>query len=368
MPVLRRGRDLPSAGRDRPAARGRGPHAKRVSELLDGDESVARLVLGAIGLSDAAVQAEETSWALRRLLERVAQERPLVVVVEDVHWAEPTLLDFLEYLVAFSSGQPILLVCIARPEFVEKGPAWVALQPTRSLLVLDALSDAEARQLVESAGADDLGSATSDRIVETAEGNPLFLEQLVAVGVQSGEAALPSTIQAVLAARIDRLARGERAVLEHASIQGRSFFAGAVEELLGERDRAGIATHLVSLVQQQLVRADRSDVPGQDAFRFAHVLIREAAYQACPSSGAPSCTSAWPAGSRHGRALTTRPSGTTSARPIASLPSSARGRSERGLAVEAADRLAAASSAALLRGDPTVGARLLERAESLPGT
>jgi tetratricopeptide (TPR) repeat protein len=296
----------------------------------------------------------------------VARERPLVMIVEDVHWAEPTLLDFLEYLVAFSSGQPILLVCIARPEFVEARPASVAPQPNRSLLVLDALSDAEARQLVESAGADDLGPRTMARIVETAEGNPLFLEQLVAVGAESGEAALPSTIQAVLAARIDRLEPGERAVLEHASIQGRSFYAGAVEELLAERDRAAISTQLVSLVQQQLVRADRSDVPGQDAFRFAHALIREAAYQGLPKQRRAELHE------RVARWLEARP-GThdetvghhlgEAYRQLAELGPV--GERERALAAAAAERLAAAADAALLRGDPPAGARLLERAESV---
>jgi DNA-binding SARP family transcriptional activator len=339
---------------------------QRVNELLEGDEPIARLVLGAIGLSDGAAQPEETFWAVRRLLERVALSGPLVVIVDDVHWAEPTLLDLLEYLVAFSSGHAILLLCLARPEFLEARAAWVAPQSNRSLLVLGALPEAEARQLVENAAAGELWSRTAARIVETAEGNPLFLEQLVAVGAEDGEGALPSSIQAVLAARIDRLEPGERALLEQASVQGRSFYVGAVADVLAERDRSGIATHLVSLVHKQLIRAERSDLPGQDAFRFAHVLIREAAYQGVPKQRRAELhehLAQW---------LQARPGAEDETLGF-HLGEAYRcraevgrvGERERALAGAAAERLAAAADASLLRGDPPAGARLLERAASL---
>ena len=202
------------------------------------DELPAQLVLSAIGMSDEPVQAEEASWAVRKLFESVASERPLVAVVDDVQWAEPTLLDLLEYLVAFASEHPILLVCLARPEFVEMRPGWAAPMSTRMLFALDALPQDEARALVASAGAEELGTDTAARIVELAEGNPLFLEQLAAIGAEGGDAPLPSTIHAVLAARIARLEPGERSLLEHASVQGRSFEAGALAALLGAA-RAG---------------------------------------------------------------------------------------------------------------------------------
>src|SRR5918999_360336 len=337
-----------------------------LDEVLEGDEQVARLVLSAIGLSDRAAQAEEIFWGVRRLFDRIARDRPLAVFLEDVHWAEPALRDLLEYLLTFSSGRPMLIVCLARPEFVETHTAWMAPLPNRSLLTLEALSDADAQELVEVAGAEGLGADTAARIVEMAEGNPLFLEQLAVVGAESGEAALPSTIQAVLAARIDRLERDERAVLEHASVEGRSFHVGAVAELLGEDGEVGIAPHLVSLVQKQLIRPDRSDLPGEDAFRFAHVLIREAAYQGVPKQRRAELHEHV---ARWLEAQPARQDETVgyhlSEAYLHRVQLGPLGVRERSLAAAAAERLAAAADTALLRGDAPAGARLLERAESL---
>jgi DNA-binding SARP family transcriptional activator len=344
---------------------GRGDPREVVGELLEGETATAELVLAAIGLSDGPAQAEETFLAIRRLLERAARERPLMVAVEDVHWAEPILLDLLEYLVAFSSEHPILLLCIARPEILETRAAWGAPHPTRSPLFLEALPDADARRLVESAGGEELGSATASRIVGTAEGNPLFLEQLVAVGPDAGEA-LPSSIQAVLAARIDRLEPGERALLEDASVQGRSFYVGAVEELLPDDERGSAATDLVSLVRKQLVRGDRSELAGEDAFRFAHVLIREAAYNAVPKQRRAELHEGL------ARWLEGRP-GAPEEAVGHHLAEAYRNRAELGLVGEgekelatgAAERFGAAARAALVRGDLHAAAHLLERAVAL---
>jgi class 3 adenylate cyclase/tetratricopeptide (TPR) repeat protein len=336
--------------------------AERLSQLLDGDDTRVRLVLQAIGLAAGAAQPEETAWAVRSLLERVAQERPLVVAVEDLHWAEPPMLDLLDYLGAFSSDHPILILCLTRPDLDETRPEWMTPRPNRSLIMLEPLSEDDARRLVDTFPA---GSATGDRIVQMAEGNPLFLEQLAAVQVD-GDAVLPSTIQAVLAARIDRLAPGERAMLEHASVQGRSFYVGGVAALLPELGRAGMDAHLLSLVNKQLMRPDHSDIRGEDAFRFSHVLIREVAYQGLPRGRRAELHE------RLAEWLAARPDARDDMIGFhlaeAYLNRAALGpveEHERNIAGAAVQRLSAAAEAARLRGDPAAGVRLLERAETV---
>jgi tetratricopeptide (TPR) repeat protein len=260
----------------------------------------------------------------------------------------------------------MLVVCLARPEFLEARPAWAAPRPNQTLLQLDALSDLESRQLVESAAEETLGSHTASRIVELAEGNPLFLEQLAAVGAEKWEVPLPSTIQAVLAARIDHLEPGERAVLEHASVEGRSFHVGAVAELLAGGDRSGIAPPLVALVQKQLIRPDRSGLPGEDAFRFAHALIREAAYQGVPKQHRAELHEGLARWLEAGPGASDETVGHHLGEAYRNLAEIGLvGERERGLATEAAERLTAAGNAARVRGDPVAAARLFERAKSV---
>ena len=251
---------------------------RRIAELMPGDEQVPRGIFGAIGPSDEPVHADETAWALRRLLERLAGERPVIVAIEDIHWAQPPLLDLLEHVVTLSGGAPILLVCLTRPELLESHPTWAAPQPNRSIVVLDALAESDARELAMRLGAEDL----SARIAQRAEGNPLFVEQLVAVDEGQDTHALPASIHAVLAARIDRLDEGERTLLQHAAVEGRTFHAGALAALLGEDARTAVGARLVTLARKGLVAGDQPDYPGQDAFRFTHALIREAAYAGLP--------------------------------------------------------------------------------------
>jgi len=329
----------------------------RVAELLGADPNAAQRVLGAIGESEEPGQGEEIFWGVRRLLEEVARERPLVVVVEDVHWAEPTLLDLLEYVAAFSRGLPILLVCLTRPELLEAHPAWAAPQEGRSVHVLQPLTAGDAEELVAALGA----PAQAGRIVAAAEGNPLFLEQLVAVGAD--DETLPPTIHAVLAARIDRLEPAERAVLLRASVEGRTFHAGALRELLPDEERGSMSQQLVGLVRKQLIRVDRPQLPGEDAFRFAHALVREAAYEGLSKQLRADLHE------RLGRWLDERPETPEEIVAFnlehAHLLRADLGTADRELGDEAASRLESAARGALARGDARAGAGLLERAVAL---
>ncbi|MEN3343360.1 MAG: hypothetical protein V7644_2764 [Actinomycetota bacterium] len=222
--------------------------------------------------------SEEVFWAIRRLLESLARERLLVVCLEDVHWAQPTFLDLLEYVAGWSRGAPVVLLCLARPDLLDTRPRWPGLS-----LALDPLSDSECEQLLAELAAEwPLEPEARERVCEAAEGNPLFLEQMVAMLAEGRAATLPPTIQALLAARLDRLEPLERAVLERAAVVGKEFWRSAVAELSPQEDRAQVGSVLLSLVRKELVRPEPSALLGEDGFRFRHALIRDAAYGGMP--------------------------------------------------------------------------------------
>ena len=264
------------------------PRAGVRAVLADDDraDQVADRVAAAIGADDAAGSGEETLWAFRRLLEALARERPLVLVVDDIHWAEPTLLDLLEYVASFSSGVPIVLLCLTRPDLLEERPTWAAPRENSTLVVLPPLGEAEATALVGHLSGDHgLPAESLRRIVDAADGNPLFLEQLLALnagGGGNGQLEVPPTIQALLAARIDRLEPGERTVLACAAVEGRDFHRGSVVELLSEDARADIGANLLSLARRQFIRPLRGVGRDVDAFSFVHGLVRDAAYAETP--------------------------------------------------------------------------------------
>jgi len=247
----------------------------------DGELAFERLC-GAIGTTTTPVSNEEAFWAIRRMLESLARERPLVVCLEDVHWAEPSFLDLLEYVAGWSSGAPILLLCLARPELLEERPRW-----SGATLTLEPLTSEESGRL--------LGQLATERPVDArraaeievaAEGNPLFIEQLVAALAEGdGATAVPPTIHALLAARLDRLSPAERSTLERAAVAGREFWRGTIAELSPEEDRSGLSAVLLELVRKELVRPQPADgFPGDDCFQFRHALIRDSAYAAIPKS------------------------------------------------------------------------------------
>ena len=221
--------------------------------------------------------SDEIFWAARRLLETLAADRPLIVCVEDIHWAEPTLLDMLEYLAGFIRQAPVLLLCLARPELAERRPSWLA----GGVVALEPLSEQDSELLLDGLG--DLDPEARRRIREAAEGNPLFAEQLAALALDGGASILPPTIQALLAERLDRLEPVERIVLEHASVVGREFSRGDIVALAPAELHGEVGAHLLSLTRKGLIRPDAGAGP-RDGFRFHHILIRDAAYDGMPKA------------------------------------------------------------------------------------
>ncbi len=231
---------------------------------------------------DAALAAggpEEIFLSVRRSFEQRARERPLALVIEDIHWAEPTLLDLLDHLVDWTRDAPLLLLCSARPELLDERPAWGGQEQAENIR-LEPLSRAESDELIDEL-VDDPGlrEEIRARIRDTAEGNPLFVEQLLAAVSERGETEeLPPTIHALLAARLDGLPVDERDVLERASVVGQEFEWEALAVLSADGSRPPGAL-LSTLVRKELI------VPHEaigDDFRFRHVLIRDAAYERIP--------------------------------------------------------------------------------------
>ena len=269
-----------------------------LAALLGQHEEAGTIIerLGSLlGVTTAAAPSQETFWAVRRLLEALAARTPLVIVFDDIHWGETTFLDLIEYLAGWSSGAPILLLCLSRPELIDLRPAWGTAVASASSIRLEPLTEQDSERLVDNL----LGQAPLDRDVlarirHAAEGNPLFVEEILRMLVDEGllrradgrwvaggdlsSIAIPPTIGALLSARLDRLSQGERALIQRASVMGKGFWWGAVTELSPDTERPDVGGHLQALVRRELVRPDRSLFSGEDAFRFSHILIRDAAY------------------------------------------------------------------------------------------
>jgi class 3 adenylate cyclase/tetratricopeptide (TPR) repeat protein len=263
---------------------------ERIEELLEGEpeaNKVGASVAGAIGIAGSTSAPEETMWAVRRLLEHLAQERPLVVAFDDLQWAEATFLDLIEYLLGWIRDAPILIVCMARPDLLESMPGWLAGAPNAASIVLEPLSEHEAETLLELLrGETELDADLFTRITGAAEGNPLFVEQMLAMLTENGSASddltIPPTIHALLAARLDRLAPEERAVIERASVIGKEFWRGAINELTPGEERDAAGSRLMALTRKEFIEPAASIFPEEDAFRFRHILIRDAAYLGIP--------------------------------------------------------------------------------------
>ena len=332
------------------------------------DPAVADTLGALLGGEQIVSSSEEIAWAFRKLLETVAGETPLVCVFDDVHWGEETFLDLIEHVADLSRDAPILLLCMARPDLLDRRTGWAGGKVNATSVLLEPLEPAETEQLIESLAHVEEG--LRDRILEAAEGNPLYVEEMVAFVEASGggEITVPPTIQALLAARLDQLDASERSVLERGAVEGRIFHRGAVQALAPEEPQ--VLARLTSLVRKELVRPDRAQLAGEDAFRFRHLLIRDAAYEALPKAVRAELHERfanWLTG--HGRDLVELDEilgyhleQATRYRQELGSPATEH---DRDLAARGAERLCAAGERALARRDLRAGANLLGRGLAL---
>ena len=262
-----------------------------LDEILGADVAHGR-ILEAVGRAESRSRSDEIYSAVRRLLEALAATQPVVVVLDDIQWAEPAFLDLVEYLAGWSRDAPILVCCLARPDLAELRPAWGGVT-----IQLSALPREQARALLENL-AGPLDPEAADAVSHATGGNPLFLEEMLRMLIEDGvlverdgrleplaavdSLRVPETVQAVLAARLDRLDEQELAVLQRAAVIGQVFWWGAVADLSPPEAVGGVAGLLQALVRKGLIKPDVRTFAGEDGFRFGHILIRDAAYDSMP--------------------------------------------------------------------------------------
>ena len=249
------------------------------------DEAVADLLGLASGVLDA-VEAErsrqEIAWAMREWAEQLADVQPLVLVFEDIHWAEEPLLELIEHLAHWVREAPLLLICLARPELLDIHAGWGGGRLRATSIELEPLAPDESERMIRGLLDDQPFSAADlSALIEKTGGNPLFVEETIRMLAEEDGAAaaqrIPDTVQALIAARIDRLPPEEKILLQRAAVIGRTFWDGAIEHVSPDLEQ--IPALLDSLLLRDfLVRESRSSISGETAYRFKHVLIREVAY------------------------------------------------------------------------------------------
>src|SRR5262245_12156576 len=260
---------------------------------LRDDAHVVDRVAAATGLSAANYPLHEVYWAARKVLEILAARAPVVALIDDIHWAEPAFLDLLEHVLSTSTGAPILLLATARHDLLEERAQW-GEQPGAARIVLRPLSADAASQVVANLlGGAGLADDVLERIVQTAEGNPLYVEQLLSMLIDRGAVVevdgrwvrtssavdidVPPTIHALLEARLDQLGRAERATVEPASVMGLEFPQSALSALAPEPVRASLDQYLATLTRKQFVHVSMS-VDATTRYRFHHQLVRDTVY------------------------------------------------------------------------------------------
>ncbi len=320
-------------------------------DALPSDPAAAASIRSLLRETQQGTSAEEIAWAFRKLLE---EQAPLVVLFDDVQWGAETLLDLIEGVALLSSGAPLLILCVARPELLEQRPSWpvsVRLGPLPE-------------EAVEALMGTQVTGGLRERIAAAAGGNPLFVTEMLVMASETVDVEVPPTLRAVLSARLDQLDPAERRVLECGSIEGEVFHRGGVQALAPEELQ--ITPRLAALVRRELIRSDRAVFEGDDGFRFRHLLIRDAAYDALPKAVRAELHERF-AGwlERHGGELVELDEIIGYHLEQAAGYLDELGRPDPQLALRAGDRLLEAGRRALDREDVRAAAGLLERALSL---
>src|SRR3954447_26977099 len=248
-------------------------------------------ILIAIGVEpDSIIRGSpaETQLTFRRMLEARAAERPQVVVIDDLQWAEPVFVDLVEHIADLSREAPIFLLCVARNELLDVRPGWGGGKMNATSLLLEPLAPDECAELMDRLAPEGvLDAVLRERIAEASAGNPLYVEEMLAMVREhggDGKIVVPPTIQALLQARIDGLDSHVRVVMERGAVEGEVFHRGTVIWLAPAPVKSSVEEHLATLVRKELIRSTPSTFPMDEGFRFRHLLIRDAAYESLPKA------------------------------------------------------------------------------------
>lgn len=336
-------------------------------------DTISRRVASLLG--SAGTGEPDAFWALRKFFEALAQLAPLILVIDDIHWAEPMLLDFIEDLAGSSRNAAILLLCLARPELLEGRPSWSGGRYNASSFSLEPLSADAASTLIQALCVNTaLSQHHQLRVEEVAGGNPFFIEQMIALASEGTEQIeMAPTIHAILAARLDRLPVGERAVLQRASVIGPDFSSKALDAMFPPGGGRDTRQTLESLVQKDLLQPSDYSPMQEDAFRFKHHLISETAYKSIPGetlSGLHANFAGWLEESFADRVeeveevIAYHLEAACRCHPLAATA----GSDARKLQRRASHFMASAGRIALRRSDISAAANLLTRAVSLAAT
>jgi tetratricopeptide (TPR) repeat protein len=275
---------------------------RKIGALIEVQEDATFIqgrIAAVLGLGEAAPDRDELFWSIRRVLQGFAERRPTVLVFEDIHWAEPAMLDLIEHIAAAAGGTPVMLLCTARPDLLERRSDWGGGRLDATNIALDVLTAAESEELIANLvrGAP-LPADVVTRIVEVTAGHALYIEEYIATLIDEGvltwsgerwECALgpsealptPTSVQALLGARLDRLSTEARSLLERASVIGKGFGLRELSTLAVEGD---VDAALSELLRKDVVVEDTRAATRERRFLFRHLLIRDVAYQAMAKS------------------------------------------------------------------------------------